>query len=82
MYETLVTKEEMMKASDLGDIIKLKDSRGLIQKYFSDGNTNIKMPDEYTFSNTKNLIKELINLLLSLPEVKMHLNLNQIIREL
>ncbi len=77
MYETLVTKEEMMKASDLGDYYKIEsDSRGLnYEKYFSDGNTNIKMPDEYNSSNTKILNKkELINLLLSLPEVKMHLN--------
>ena len=33
MYETLVTKEEMMKASDLGNYFKIKsDTRGLNMK--------------------------------------------------
>ena len=77
MYETLVTKEEMIKASDLGEYYKIEsDSRGLnYEKYFSKGKTNIKMPNEYNSSNTKLLNKkELIELLLNLPEVKMHLN--------
>ncbi len=77
MFETLVTKEEMMKASDLGNYYKIEsDSRGLnYEKYFSDGETLGKMPNEYNSSNTKILNKkELIDLLLSLAEVKMHLN--------
>tara|TARA_A100001015_G_scaffold283999_1_gene349920 strand:- start:4960 stop:5958 length:999 start_codon:yes stop_codon:yes gene_type:complete len=77
MYETLVTKEEMMKASDLGNYYKIEsDSRGLnYEKYFSEGEVHKKLPDEYNSSNTKILNKkELINILLSLPEVKMHLN--------
>ena len=77
MYETLVTKEEMMKASDLGEYYKIEsDSRGLnYEKYFSDGEKSKNMSDEYNSSNTKILNKkELIELLLNLPEVKMHLN--------
>ena len=66
-----------MKASDLGEYYKIKsDSRGLnYEKYFSDGEKSDNMPDEYNSSNTKILNKkELIELLLNLPEVKMHLN--------
>ena len=77
MYETLVTKEEMMKASDLGNYFKIKsDTRGLnYEKYFSDGNNSKTLYDEYNSSNTKILSKEeLIQILLKLPEVKSHIN--------
>ena len=77
MYETLVTKEEMMKASDLGNYFKIKsDTRGLnYEKYFSDGNNSKTLYDEYNSSNTKILTKEeLIQILLKLPEVKSHIN--------
>ena len=77
MYETLVTQEEMNKAKDLGDYFKIEsDTRGLnYEKYFSEGKIKNKLPKEYNSSNTKILEKnELIQLLISLPEVKMHLN--------
>ena len=77
MHETLVTKEEMMKVLDLGDYYKIQsDSRGLnYEKYFSDGDVNNIIPKEYNSSNTRVLDKEeLKKLLLSLPEVKMHIN--------
>jgi UDP-glucose 4-epimerase len=76
MYETLVTKEEMMKASDLGNYFRIEsDSRGLnYEKYFSDGNNSNKVFDEYNSNNTKILSKEeLIDILLKLPEVKSHI---------
>jgi UDP-N-acetylglucosamine 4,6-dehydratase len=76
MYETLVTKEEMTKASDLGNYFRIEsDSRGLnYEKYFSDGNNSNKVFDEYNSNNTKILSKEeLIDILLKLPEVKSHI---------
>ena len=76
MHETLVTKEEMSKAEDLGGYYRIKaDARSLnYEKYYSDGNTNIKALDEYNSSNTHLLNKEeLIKILLNLPEVKSEL---------
>tara|TARA_A100001015_G_scaffold248230_1_gene285499 strand:- start:1262 stop:2350 length:1089 start_codon:yes stop_codon:yes gene_type:complete len=76
MHETLVTKEEMSKAEDLGGYYRIKaDARSLnYEKYYSDGNTNINVLDEYNSSNTHLLNKEeLIKILLNLPEVKSEL---------
>ena len=76
MHETLVTKEEMSKADDLGGYYRIKaDARSLnYEKYYSDGNTNITLLDEYNSSNTNLLNKEeLIKILLDLPEVKSEL---------
>jgi|TARA_B100001063_G_C16738030_1_gene543119 UDP-glucose 4-epimerase len=76
MHETLVTKEEMSKAEDLGGYYRIKaDARSLnYEKYYSDGNTNITSLDEYNSSNTNLLNKEeLIKILLDLPEVKSEL---------
>tara|TARA_B100000902_G_scaffold387990_1_gene432910 strand:+ start:1079 stop:2083 length:1005 start_codon:yes stop_codon:yes gene_type:complete len=76
MHETLVTKEEMSKAEDLGGYFRIPaDARSLnYEKYYSDGNTNITSSDEYNSSNTNLLNKEeLIKILLNLPEVKSEL---------
>ena len=72
MYETLVTKEEMMKSEDLGDYYKiLVDNRDLnYDKYFSKGD-NVKVAEEYNSDNTKRLnIEEMKQLLLKLPEIQ------------
>ena len=76
MHETLVTKEEMSKAEDLGGYFRIPaDARSLnYEKYYSDGNINITSSDEYNSSNTDLLNKEeLIKILLDLPEVKSEL---------
>jgi len=76
MHETLVTKEEMMKADDLGNYYRIiADARGLnYEKYFSKGDTKNKNLIEYNSSNTSILTKDkLIKLLLKLPEVKSEL---------
>ena len=72
MYETLVTKEEMMKSDDLGDYYKISaDNRDLnYDKYFSKGG-NVKVAEEYNSDNTKRLtVEEMKKLLLKLPEIQ------------
>ena len=72
MYETLVTKEEMMKSEDLGDYYKISsDNRDLnYDKYFSKGD-NVKVAEEYNSDNTKRLtLEEMKQLLLKLPEIQ------------
>ena len=76
MHETLVTREEMMKAEDLGNYYRIKaDARGLnYEKYFFKGDKKKKILEEYNSSNTLMLNKEaLIKVLLKLPEVKSEL---------
>jgi len=76
MHETLVTKEEMIKADDLGDYYRIKaDARGLnYDKYFSKGDVKNENLKEYNSSNTSILNKDqLMQILLNLPEVKSEL---------
>ena len=72
MYETLVTKEEMLKSDDLGNYFKISaDNRDLnYDKYFSKGD-NAKVAEEYNSHNTKRLnVEEMKSLLLKLPKIK------------
>ena len=72
MYETLVTKEEMIKSVDLGDYYKISaDNRDLnYDKFFSKGD-NVKVAEEYNSDNTKSLsVEEMKKLLLKLPEIQ------------
>ena len=72
MYETLVTKEEMIKINDLGNYFKiLADNRDLnYDKYFSKGD-KVNALEEYNSDNTKRLtLEETKTLLLKLPEIK------------
>jgi UDP-glucose 4-epimerase len=69
MYETLVTKEEMVKSKDMGKYFKISpDSRDLnYKKYFSEGIENTNEIEEYNSNNTiildkNSLIKELLKL--------------------
>ena len=76
MYETLVTKEEMMKAEDQGEYFRIRpDERDLnYDQYFSKG--IIKDSDkEYNSNNTKSLdIEKMKKLLKELPLIKQDLN--------
>ncbi|MBT7623728.1 MAG: polysaccharide biosynthesis protein [Flavobacteriaceae bacterium] len=77
MYETLVTKEEMIKSEDQGEYFKiLPDNRSLnYDQYFSKGTIKSSI-NEYNSSNTKLLdVKEMKKLLLDLPEVKSDLKI-------
>lgn len=54
MYETLLTKEEAAKAIDMGNFFKVPmDKRDLnYDKYFSEGNHELALTDEFNSNNT------------------------------
>ncbi|HPN38388.1 MAG TPA: polysaccharide biosynthesis protein, partial [Melioribacteraceae bacterium] len=73
IYETLVNKEEMAKAEDLGDYFRIPaDNRDLnYDKYFSEGEEKITKMEEYTSDNTTRLnLEETKNLLLKLSFIR------------
>jgi UDP-glucose 4-epimerase len=57
LYESLVSKEEMAKAQDVGDYYRVPaDNRDLnYGKYFTEGDETIGTVDEYTSHNTQRL---------------------------
>jgi UDP-N-acetylglucosamine 4,6-dehydratase len=57
LYESLVSREEMARAEDLGDYFRIPaDSRNLnYDKYFIEGETQISQIDDYTSHNTRRL---------------------------
>jgi UDP-N-acetylglucosamine 4,6-dehydratase len=59
LFETLVTKEEMARATDLGSYFKITpDSRDMnYESFFSRGDERIKNAEEYNSHNTKRLDK-------------------------
>ena len=72
MYETLVTKEEMIKASDQGKYYRISpDNRDLnYDEYFSKGSLKSSF-DEYNSNNTDLLsVEEVKKLLEDLPQIK------------
>lgn len=73
LYESLVSREEMARAEDLGGYYRIPaDSRDLnYDKYFIEGETQISKIDDYTSHNTVRLDVEKIKaLLMTLPEVR------------
>lgn len=76
LYETLCTREEMVKAEDMGDFFRIPaDNRDLnYSLYFSEGEKNISEIEDYHSHNTKRLDVEAIKKLLSkLPIVRQEL---------
>ena len=76
MFETLVTKEEMIKATDQGEYYKISpDDRDLnYDEYFSKGTSKSSI-EEYNSNNTNLLsVEEMKNLLICLPQIKKDLN--------
>jgi len=72
-YETLVTSEEMAKATDLGGYYSIAaDNRDLnYAPYFSEGNNKEVLSGEYNSDNTERLnVAQMKSLLLQLPEIK------------
>ena len=73
LYETLCTREEMIKSEDMGDFYRIPaDHRDLnYNQYFSEGNQDISKIEDYNSHNTTildvNGVKKLIN---KLPEIK------------
>ncbi len=66
LYETLLTREEMVKAQDCGDYYRIApDARSLnYSKYFSEGEPQISRQEDYNSHNARRLdvdeIKELL----------------------
>lgn len=81
LYETLCTREELQKAEDMGDYYRVPlDDRDLnYTKYFSEGETEQMVMEDYNSHNTEQLsVKDVEELLLSLPKVQKELqSLNQ-----
>lgn len=72
LYESLVSREEMARAEDLGGYYRIPaDSRDLnYDKYFVEGETQISQIDDYTSHNTHRLdVAQIKELLMTLPDV-------------
>jgi UDP-glucose 4-epimerase len=77
LYESLISREEMAHAEDMGNYYRLPaDNRDLnYAKYFSEGNQNVSISEDYTSHNTHRLnVEEIKQLLLSLDFIKEELN--------
>ncbi len=66
LYESLVSREEMSKSEDLGKYFRIPaDIRDLnYEKYFSDGDEDISLVEDYTSHNTERLNVEKVEDLL------------------
>ena len=73
LYETLVTREEMARGSDMGGYFRVHpDGRDLnYENYFSQGDSKIEKVEEYTSHNTKRLdLSEVVKLLGKLGDLR------------
>jgi UDP-glucose 4-epimerase len=73
LYETLCTREEMAKAEDMGEFYRIPaDNRNLnYNQYFTEGETDISVVEDYHSHNTEQLdVEGMKKLLLSLPLIK------------
>jgi UDP-glucose 4-epimerase len=76
LYETLVTKEELRRSEDMGNYYRVRlDDRNLnYNLYFTEGDKKEAAIDDYHSHNTTQLnVKQVEELLLSLPEVQAEL---------
>ncbi len=77
LYESLVNREEMARAEDLGNYYRIpSDSRDLnYNKYFVEGEAKVSEEEDYTSHNTKRLdIQGVIDLLMKLDFIQESLN--------
>jgi UDP-glucose 4-epimerase len=77
LYESLISREEMAHAHDMGDYYRLPaDNRDLnYSKYFSEGEEEISHLEDFTSHNTKQLsVEQVKSLLLKLDYIKEKLN--------
>lgn len=78
LYETLVTREEMVKAIDMGNYYRIPcDSRDLnYDKFFTEGNEEVSKMEDYHSHNTLQLdVESMKKLLLKLRFIREDLNL-------
>ncbi|NKF08503.1 polysaccharide biosynthesis protein [Clostridium gasigenes] len=72
-YETLLTKEEFVKAEDRGNYFRIpSDNRGLnYAKYFTEGNEEITYQEEYNSDNTNRVnVEQVKEMLLKLSYIQ------------
>jgi UDP-glucose 4-epimerase len=77
LYESLISREEMAKAEDMGDYYRIPaDNRDLnYAQFFSVGEEKIAQFDDYTSHNTKQLnVEQVKSLLLKLDFIREELN--------
>jgi UDP-glucose 4-epimerase len=77
LYESLISREEMAKAEDMGDYYRIPaDNRDLnYAQYFSEGEEKLSHLDDYTSHNTSCLdVEQIKQLLLKLEYVKEELH--------
>jgi UDP-N-acetylglucosamine 4,6-dehydratase len=77
IYESLISREEMAHAEDMGNYYRIPaDNRDLnYAKYFSEGDHKLSLAQDYTSHNTQRLNKEQVRqLLLGLDFIKDELN--------
>ncbi|MFC1675822.1 polysaccharide biosynthesis protein [Planctomycetota bacterium] len=80
IYETLATREELLRSEDMGDYYRIKPEEmdlghSNYDKYFTEGNLEEESIKDYTSHNTERLnVKGIEELLLTLPEVRAELN--------
>lgn len=78
LYESLVNREDMVKAEDVGDYYRIPaDNRDLnYDQYFTEGQKILPQVDDYHSHNTRRLnVEETKQLLLKLPMVRNDLGL-------
>ncbi|HUW04642.1 MAG TPA: polysaccharide biosynthesis protein [Williamwhitmania sp.] len=77
VYETLVNREEMVRAEDVGNYFRISaDSRDLnYERYFTEGESAVSKMEDYTSHNTTILdVDGIKKLLLKLDEVRLEVN--------
>ena len=77
LYESLISREEMAKAEDMGNYYRIPaDNRDLnYAQFFSEGEEKIAQFDDYTSHNTRQLnVEQVKSLLLKLDFIREELN--------
>lgn len=73
LYETLCTREEMVKAEDMGEFFRIPaDNRDLnYARYFSEGEQNVSVIEDYHSHNTQQLgVEGMKKILVKLPLIR------------
>jgi UDP-N-acetylglucosamine 4,6-dehydratase len=73
LFETLCTREEMMKAEDMGNFYRIPaDNRDLnYAQYYSEGDEKVAIMEDYHSHNAEQLgVEEMVKLLTNLPFIR------------
>jgi UDP-N-acetylglucosamine 4,6-dehydratase/5-epimerase len=72
LYETLVSKGELLRSEDMGDYLRVSiDDRDLnYNKYLNEGDIKIVKTEDYNSQNTERMnVSQIEEMLLSQPEI-------------